>query len=338
MAIQVYSQATLAKRLPSVEWPEGVRLNEQITTRKQGQHTVAEFIGARDFAAEFYERQQYEVDAGREEVPLLYEPIYNTIRDANLPKTINVNVLGPGGVIFEQVYEGGEVKFGTVGESTKTVSLVHYAAGIEYSEELFLFNQTWQLGVIERAHGKAFNALMNHVHLYPIISYSYAAANQTAADSTGSTSEEKYLRTIENGITNSRTDTSNPRPGPYTLLVSTSDLWMIERALAQRHQDGANPSQSSAIGMIRNIIAYDGWTGTRGKKSVTYAGVSAGTAYLISAANQDMDFQSYEKVPFRAQNGDGDLSRFIVEQVIYDWWGGVYSNPIAAVEELTWPS
>jgi hypothetical protein len=334
----IITRESLAQEREVVAWPQGFRFEEHVKLHSQGGVTVAEYVGASSFADEFYERQLYEVDAGRAEEPLLYLPIYNVIQDGNLPEVINVNTLGPFGVIFEQVLEGGEAKFVTVGEGTKSISMVQYAAALEYTKKLIMFNQTWNFALAERGFGLAFNALMNHIHLYPIISYAYAAANQTAASTDGTTLAEKYLSTIEDAIVNSRADTSNPRRGPYDLLVSTGDLFIIERALNQRIQDGANPARSSAIGMIQNVIAYDGATVSRGKLSTTYTGVTAGTGYLISKQYGAADFQSYVKQPLQAARGDGDLSRFIVEQVVYDWWGGVYCNPIAAVEEITWPS
>jgi hypothetical protein len=300
--------------------------------------TAAEFIGSSSFAAAFTERQRYEVDAGRDEEPILYAPLYTIVEDANLPEVINVNTLGPAGVIFDEVKEGGEAHFVTVGEGNYSITIKQYAAGIEYSKKLFMFNQTWQFPAIERQFGTAHNALMNHIHLYPIISAAYAAANQTAANgTTGVPKEEVYLLTIEDAITNSINDTTHPRRGPYDLLCSTANVFMIERALKRRIQDGID-IQSSAINKIRNIIAYDGWSGTRGKKTVTYTGVTAGKSYLVSGQYRATDYQSYVKQGLQSQRGDGDLSRFIVEQVIYDSWFGMYANPLASVEEITWPT
>jgi len=328
----------LAKQKPYASFKPGIKLAEQFRLSNDANgHTVAEFIGAGNFAAAWVTRQRYEVDAGRDEEPSLYAPLYSTVQDANLPKIVDVATLGPAGVVFEEIQEGGEVKFVTVGEGSKTVTIKHYAAGIEYTKDLIIYNQTWAMAPIERRFGQAHNALLNHIHLYPILAYSYAAANQTAADSTGSTLEEKYLRTIENGITNSVEDTTHPRRGPYDLLISTSNMFMVERALQRRLQDGIDV-QSSAVNRIRNVIVYDGWTGTRGKKSTTYPGVTAGKGYLVSGQYRDQDFQSWVKQALQSQNGDGDLSRFIIEQVIYDTYFGAYANPVAAVEELTWPT
>lgn len=327
----------LMKERPQAQFKPGVKLTDHIKLSNQGGLTVAEFVGAGDFASAFYERQRYEVDAGRDEEPILFNTIYNPVRDANLPEVININTLGPGGFIFEQVTEGGEVKFATVGEGAKSVTLYQYALGLEYTKKLVMFNQTWAFAPIERWVGTAYNALLNHIHFNPILTYSYAAANQTAASTKGSTLEEKYLNTLADAIVASTTDTTNPRRGPYDLLISTSDMFLIEGAMKRRVQDGIN-DKLSVFSRIQNIIAYDGWSGSRGKKTVSYDGVTAGKAYLISKQYRDTDFQSYFKQDLQSERGDGDLSRFIVEQVVYDAWFGMYANPVRAVEEITWPT
>lgn len=336
--VKFITKELLAKQRPQATFKPGVDLSKEIKVREQGPLSVAEFVGAGDFASAFYTRQQYEVDAGRDEEPILYNSIYNVITDPNLPETLNINTLGPGGMVFEEIKEGGEVVFSTVGEGSKSVTIKQYGLGLEYTKKLFMFNQTWALAPIERWVGTAFNALMNYLHFYPILSYSYGAANQTAAHSSASlTLDELYLRTLEDAITNSVADTSNPRRGPYDLLIATGNMFMVERALQRRIQDGIDV-QSSAVNRIQNIIVYDGWTATRGKKTTTYSGVTSGKGYLISKQYAGVDFQSYVKQPLQSQRGDGDLSRFIVEQVVYDAWFGIYSNPVAAVEEITWPS
>ena len=323
--------------IPKAKFQDGFDLKSQFRVKGN----VAEFINAGDFAAAFYARQAYEVDAGRDENPQLFQPFYSIVTDSSLPETINTNILGPTGVVFLEVKEGGEVQFASVGESSKTVSLAQYAVGLAYSEKLVRFNRSWQLPIIERRFGQAHNALLNHLHLSPILTQSYGAANST--DGTALTSflvaasmPEKYLRAFEAAITASVGDTSNPRRGPYAILCATGDLFTIERALNRVQQQGFD-LQSSAIGQIRYIVAYDGWTGTRGKKSVSYTGAAVGTAHLVHLGHKDADFQGFVQQPLRRQEQPGDMKRFNLAEVIYDTWLGVYSNPLAAVEEITLP-
>src|SRR5690606_18998163 len=112
--------------------------------------------------------------------------------------------IGPGGVIFEEVFEGGEVKFSSIGASEYTVPIRHWATGLEYSKDLVIFNELWNVPIVERQMGVAHNALLNHLHLGPILTYSYTAANQTGANTAGDSLVEDTFLTIQDAITNSK--------------------------------------------------------------------------------------------------------------------------------------
>ena len=329
------SQASKAVAKPRVEIPVTLRLQEMVRP-VQGSNHVYEFIGTDTFASEWYNRQRYEVDAGRLEVPTLYEPIYSIIRDANLPRNVTINMIGPGGVVLERIYEGGEVKFATVGESTKTAEILHYGVGLEYSDDLVAFNELWNVAIVERAVGKAYNALLNHLHFNPILTYSYGSANQTAANTSGSTYVEDTMLTLEDAISNARLDTSNPRPGPYVLLINGAKEGVIGKALTREVQNGL-ASQSRSLDSIQSVISYNGWTGTRGSKTTTYSGVTSSKAYLIDISQRESDFQSFLKKDLSEYGRQEDVSRFLL-QIVWDCRFGVYANPLAAVEEVTLPS
>ena len=328
--------------IAQIKLAEGVDITKHIKVNETSdKKTVAEFIGSDNFASQFYERQHYEVDAGRDEVAQLFNWLFNPIVDGNLPRVIKVNSVGPAGVILTRITEGGEVEFATVGQGSRSLELLKYAVGLAYTEDLFEYNELWRLPNFERAFGRAHTALINHLRFSQVISYGYTAANQTDGSALGSFAKTdglpiKYLRTLEAAIEASTTDTTNPRRGPYGVVCSTSDLFIIERALNRVPQQGYD-LQSSAIGRIRVLAAYDGWTGMRGKKTVEYPGVTAGKSYLVSLANRDEDFQQFTKTPFRRRQ-DGDLKRFIMEEVIWDTRTGVFVNPVRAVEEITWPA
>jgi len=336
MTIKIHSREMLATQKPTRSFKPGFRLSDHVReVRDVSGKIVHEFVGMGDFGDAWQERQRYEVFAGRDEEPILYTPIYQEIRDRNLPRNVAVNRLGPAGVVLEQIFEGGEIKFASVGSSDFSVPIVHYGVGLEYSKDLVEFNELWRVPLVERQVGIAYNALLNHLHLNPILAYAYAAANQTAANSSGVTTVEDYMLTIEDAITNSMTDTDNPRRGPYAILCSAANLFTIEKALTRVPQEGVS-LQSRAIDMVRSVIAYDGWTGTRGSKSTTYSGVSSGTAYLISLQYQGYDFQSYMKQDLLQEGEQQDISRLLT-QTVWDTYFGVYANPVGAVEEITLP-
>jgi hypothetical protein len=337
MTIKIWSRDLLYNSKPHVVFPPRMQLRDHIREIGQGQngHRIYEFIGTDTFGAEWQTRQRYEVDAGRDEEPLLYLPLYDVVSDASLPKNVDVNRIGPGGVIVEEIFEGGEVKFSHIGSSELTVPIRHWGTGLEYSKDLVVFNELWNVAIIERQLGVAHNALLNHLHLYPFIGYAYAAANQTAANTGGATTAEDYLLTIQDAITNAKADTTNPRRGPYTLLINSANMFMMERALNRVPQQGFS-LQTSAIDMIRNVIAYDGWTGTRGSISVTYPGMTSGKALLVSQQYRGQDARSFEKQALQNEGMEQDLSRFLT-QTVWDSYYGVYANPLRCAEEITLP-
>jgi hypothetical protein len=338
MTIKIYSRDLLAKDKPRIQFPPNLQLREHVREigKVQGGHRIYEFVGTDSFGPEWTTRQRYEVDAGRDEEPLLYAPLYDIVSDASLPKNVDVETMGPGGVIFEEVFEGGEVKFSGVTAGEYTVPIRHWATGLEYSKDLVIFNSLWNIAIFERAMGIAHNALLNHLHLSPITTYTYAAANQTAANTDGASVAENYMLTLQDAVTAAKADTTNPRRGPYTLLIASANMFTMEMALRRVPQTGLE-LQSSAIDTIRNIIVYDGWSGVRGAKTVTYTGVTANKAYLISQQYRGQDFRSFEKQALQNEGMETDNSRFLT-QSIWDSYYGVYANPLRSVEEISLPT
>lgn len=335
MAHKIWSPASLAKSKPKIAFPPNFRMSDHM--RQSPENTrVFEFIGTDSFGSEWYSRRQFEIDAGRQETPILYTPLYDVVSDPNLPRNITIYNIGPGGVFLEEIKEGGEVKFASISASQQSVSLAHYGVGLEYSDDLVSYNETWNVPIVERQVGAAANALENHLHLSPIINYSYASSNQTAAVTAGATFAEDLFLTIEAGIVAARTDTTNPRRGPYILLVNSANLFSLEKALTRTPQLGFS-LQSSALDVITDIIAYDGWTGSRGNKNVTYVGVPTGKAYLVSQQYKGQDFVSYQKQGLQEYGRQEDVSRFLL-QVVWDMRLGLYANPLRAVEEITLPT
>lgn len=339
MTIQIYSKAMLAKDKPKIAFPPGFRFSDHVREISQSgdDKRIYEFMGTDTFGTEWQQRQFFEVNAGRDEEPIVYTPLYDIVNDANLPKNVDVNTMGPGGVVFEEVYEGGEVKFSSITSGEFTVPIRHWATGLEYSDDLVVYNSTWNVSLVERQMGVAHNALLNHLHLNPIISYSYAAANQTAAVTSGATTTEDWLLTLEAAIANSRADTTNPRRGPYILLIAGANEFTVERALTRVPQEGVSLQANSALSAVRAVISYDGWTGVRGAKTTTYTGVTAGKAYLISQQYRGQDYRSFVKTDLQQYGTQEDISRFLTQSVWHSRYG-VYANPLRSVEEITWPS
>jgi hypothetical protein len=334
--------------IPKAAMGEDFNPKHDIRTIDEGGRTVAEFTGmhAGNFAADFFTRQQYEVQAGRDEEPLLFPQIYSVVEDMNLPETLEIFTMSDDdvGVIFDRIDEGGQVKFASVSGASKTVKQVQWAAGIEYSKRLFKFGSGFfQMPLIERAFGRAANARQNHAHLSPILEHTYIARQQTDGGAitkfrADASLVEKYHITIDEAIANSRLDATARRAGPYAILCAVGDLSTIRKALTNVDQRGFQLVSPEVIDSVRTIITYDGWIGSRGNESVSFAGVTAGKSYLINMSHREFDFQSFYSQPLMRESAGGDKTRFIVEQVVWDMWFGLYSAPSVAVEEITWPT
>lgn len=297
-----------------------------------------------DVSSAFFTRQEYEVEAGRQEQPLLYEDIYDVTTNANFPKTSEIYTLGPAGVTWEEIPDGGEVSWVTLDSSSKTITMVHKGIGLEYTEDMFIYNQTWLFPGLERDFGTSLNAMLNHMHLDPIISYSYGSGNSTdAASSTAFhktlSIQEKYVWALKLAIAAMMSDTSNPRYGPYYLLCHPLDAMTFQQALMTVPQQGVNVQlpKMNGVGMIDGIIAYHGWSGMRGKKAVSYSGVTQGTAYLIHVGHKRYDFISRFLHGLRRQNAGPKLERFVIERTIWDVRNGLYAAPARAVQKITLP-
>lgn len=297
---------------------------------------MGEMITTPDGLEQLVQNSIINLELGREAVPLLYGPIYRRVEDANFSEYVDIWPFIGAQVVFLAHMELEEVKFGSRKIGPKdTVPIITYAAGFEYTEDMVLYDKTWERNELDRSMGEAYNALLNHIHLSPILSFAYAAKNKTAADTTGATLLERYRNTIKAGLVHAAqdrdTDTRAPRR-PSVLLTHSSRRWDIEESL-QRFQVGG--TVYPAIGQIDTLIFYDGWTTTVGEKTYDYPGCPLDKAYLIEPQKY---FRELVKHDLRVDAQRGDLTRLVEEQIVGRARRGVVASPANSVEELTLPS
>lgn len=334
MAIKIISQ--VEKREYRAPIPFSRRFDLRAVTRESSDENVlAEFIGLSNLAAEWAERRRYEMASGALEEPLLYETIYTTEINELLPMIMPIFRTGEFGVVMQLVVEGGEAKAISMTGSDLTVRQQQYAALLQYTKIMRMYNMLSLATNAERAVGVATNALLNHAHLSPILTATYTGDNQTAASAVGDTIEEKYMNTLGDAIENS---TEQLRRGPYDLIVTGANSVMVQRILSPVPQQGFTLQLPATLGQIENLIIYRGWTGTYGLKTQTYAAPTAGKAYLVDKSRKADNFYSLMKQPLLDVEGNEDVSRFIEKQRVWDVHFGVTALPLNAVEEITWPT
>ncbi|GKV54244.1 hypothetical protein NCCP2222_01910 [Sporosarcina sp. NCCP-2222] len=292
---------------------------------------LGEMMTSETARKELVQKVVLDVELGREEVPVLYKPIYETLTDPNFPKEFEAKWAQSGAVIFFEHLEGEEVKFGSLqAESGPIARIKGYAAGFEYTKEMEIFNQMFNFEIMNRAFGEAHNALLNHLHLGPIIQHNYKAANKTAAQYTnelGKALENKtgahYMLSLRATLRQALKDARVAKRPGTVLLANSADKEDIQDAL------GSMTIQATPYGAtagISDIIYYDGWDTNVARKEYAYPGVPQGKAFLIRPKR---GFKELVKQGLQVNSTIGDLSRLVEAQIVGDFWRGVF----AAVEE-----
>lgn len=286
---------------------------------EDGKTTIKEMIGTDDGASEFVEKVTYDFAEGRDAVPLVYKDIYQTRTDANFPLVLTEKQFGNVEVVFLEKFEGGEVKFGTLGVGVeKSVRFHTWAAGVEYDEDIVEYNQTWRVTEIGTAFGEAYNKLLNHLHMSPIISGSYTTTGgglaAQKAKQEDKTTPAAQLIAYNTSVEQTLQDALTVLPRGRILVVNSLDIPALEDAIAGAMLPDNNPSFVKRTLSADNFLVYEGDTVTVGGKTYTYSGVAAGFAYLVSPAKRN--FIEYIKHDLRVDSDDGDLSRLILAQVV----------------------
>ena len=301
---------------------------------------IGEMITKGDIPEELFQKVVLDVELGRQSVPTVYSPIYQRMVNANFPQVFTAKWAEYGTVVFLEHVEGGEVKFGSLAaEYGPTANIQTYAAGFEYTQDMIKYNQTWNMSILNTAFGEAYNALLNHIHLYPIVSYSYKSANKTAivytkADGTAGTSSDYDLTmtlkfTLKKGIKDA---IKAGRPGSVLLAPSAAQI-DLEEAMARIVTSSGKPYPS--ITQIKNVIYYDGWSAEVGGKTYTYGGVPSTKLYLI---RPKAGFKELVKHDLQIQSNNGDLTRLVDSQIVGVARRGVYAALDENVQEITIPA
>ncbi len=335
--MKIYSIDALRdeRRRASVEHPVPFVVNgkEFAVTKKlvNGEMETLEFTkpfgemltsGSLEQFKELAQKVVLDVELGREQVPLLYMPIYDRMENKDMPRLIEAKWAVHGTVIFTEHMEGEEVKFGRLAaEHGPIARICTYTAGFEYTKEMKDFNDSFSVEVLNKAMGEAYNALLNHIHFYPIISFNYKADNKTAYQ--GTAEDDAWVRmykTLDKALTDSQ---AKKRPGTV-LLASSLDKANIEMALKGGYQIAG--TTYPAVSGLEAVVYYDGWSVQVGRKTHEYAGVEQGKAFLIRPKR---GFKELVKQDLWIEAAAGDLSRLVESQIV----GWAYRGAFAAVEE-----
>lgn len=296
---------------------------------------VGEMITTASGLASVVQKTVLDLELGREQVPLLYTAIYRRREDRNFTKHVEIAPFIGAQVMFLEHMEGEEVRFGTMKVGQKsTVPIITYTAGFEWTEDVVEYGENWSMAELSRAMGEAYNALLNHIHLYPIISFAYPDKNKTAPSNEGSTYIEKLRNTIKQGLIDAAQDEhpeTRARRRPTVLLAHSSRQWDIEEALARQQING---TIYNAISQINTLVFYDGYRAVVGEKVYDYPGVDPNKAYLIDPSRFFVELVKHDLI---VDASGADLKRLVAGSIVGRARRGVVCSPADAVQEITLP-
>lgn len=318
-----------------------------------------EFLGSSDMLEELAQKVTVDIELGRDAIPTVYNSLYRTTVNPNFPRLLDANMILYANVVFLEHVEGQEVRFGTTASETGvTVPILTYTAGFEWDEDVEVYDEGWRLSMLNEAIGRAYNALLDHLHLSPIITYNYAAiGNQTAAQTPTGNEIEDIRATLRQGLIDAAANTDalgRLKPiRPTTILCSTADALKINDALSLGNRPsigtvagggdidvllGRVPDTATAgasVNALTTIIAYDGNTVEMGNLDFTYAGVASGECYLIQPQRNLFEFVKHD---LRVDTDrPADLSRLIAAQMVARTRRGLLMSPDLSVWEVTLP-
>lgn len=221
-------------------------------------------------------------------------------------------------VVFLQHVEGGEVQFGALAPGDrKTIEILTWAAGLQFTEEFVLFNKTWEVSENSRALGRAHNLLRNHLGLGPITTGTYTTTGgglqaQKAAQDAGTAQLVAYSTSVQKSLKNGLV----VLPAGNKILVNSFDYETVLEAIAS---DVFAQNSSLKGSLSRRITAddvevYDGTEVTVGRRTYKYAGVTPGEAYIVAA--KSANFREFVKHELLVDSDDADLSRLVLSQTV----------------------
>jgi len=212
---------------------------------------------------------------------------YNIVDMPDSSKIFKATEFYPYGVVFEE--NNGEGQAVTQGESRaggyESIEHFIYAAGFTWTLLAELFDKSMDPGKVTDAVMLAYAAKRDDLSVDPIIDYSYSGTQQTAAATlSGANRQELLYLTLEDAIDDLgvRTDPITGRKLDVTdlrILASSYDARHIARVVSGL--PSVNERAYPGISDISAVVAYDGEAIQMRASTVTYAGVTSGTAYLV---------------------------------------------------------
>jgi hypothetical protein len=314
-------------------------LAEYIRPVPNGTAVAGELIATPTNLREFIPKFIVDLQVSLAVQPVLYQPIYRTISDSSMPRNVDVSsMMGNTGVVFLERGEGEEIHFGErMRGQYAPVPLRNFAAGFEWTEEVVKWDETWRYQDMVDAIGRSHSALLNRIHLRPILDYAYAAGNITdpAYDPAGDpwiNMWQGLAMALQQAALDKNPDTQAGRH-PTVILTHSSNRFILEQVLGGLNIMGRPPLPG--LGQLNQMVVYDDYTIHEGERAYTFEGADPAWVWLIEPKQYFIELVNQ---PLQVEDGPGDFSRYVAAQLRASTWRGVVASPAAAVQKLKMPT
>ena len=310
---------------------------------------MGEFLGSSAMVEELAQYVTVQIESGRDEHPLLYKPIYQTISNPNLPRLIDSGFQMYADSVWLKHLEGQEVRFGTTrAEQGPTVPMITYTNGFEWDEDVEVYDEGWKVELANKSLGDSYNALLNHIYLSPLLGFNYAAVGNTTALQTAPSGNR--LEAIRLTLRKALADAALKEDGfgrrhairPTIALCSLATAYELNDALSLisdtssigagtnatdlflgRQSDTAGPNPS--VNQISSIIVYEGDNMQMGNLRWGYEGAAADEVLLIQPKRNTFE---YIKHDMRVDTErPSDISRLVIAQMVARTRRGMLAVP-----------
>lgn len=161
---------------------------------------------------------------------------------------------GMHGIVFNEVGEGGEIKFSRVISAEKYVRHVKYATAIGYSNEWFSDGQMALIEMVTEDFREAANDKMAAIHYGALVAAVNAGLTGTTAASTGTSNVAKTINALNTATTTMR----RARRRPGILLVPPECEEVATLALKAQGAGGGsdgNLARTEATSRLKPVVS-----------------------------------------------------------------------------------
>ena len=298
--------------------------------------------------ANLWDAIRIDVSVRKAAIGTIRQFIYNITTNPNFTRTIKPTEITPIGLIFEENNGHGQAipQAETTGGGYDSITVLIYAAGFTFDLIADLFDLTITPERIADAVMVGEDALKDDLAIDPILIFSYAGVQQTAASAIGSLRQELLYNTLVDAL-----DDLGNRNHPVTdRKLNTSNVIVLAAPFDAPHivqVAGGLPSQNQisypALNQIGQVISFDDEIIRQRAKIVTYSGVTAGTAYMIIPASA-LPAAGYMEIAVKRDlvvevDSQPDVTTLTREQRAYWFAEAIWTEGIQYfIQEITLPT